>query len=50
MTINIEKFCKQVFREAQKLSHEEVLSQAKEIHPEYDYSKFRYINNKRNPN
>ena len=46
MTINIEKFCKQVFREAQKLSHEEVLSQAKEIHPEYDYSKFRYINNK----
>lgn len=46
MTISIEKFCKQVFREAQKLSHEEVLSQAKEIHPEYDYSKFRYINNK----
>lgn len=44
MTINIEKFCKQVFREAQKLSHEEVLSQAKEIHPEYDYSKFHYVN------
>lgn len=44
MNINIEGFFREVFKEARNKTTEEFISQAKQIHPEYDYSKVNYVN------
>lgn len=41
-----EDFYKQVFQETRRMTTEEFVSRAKQLHPEYDYSKVNYINNK----